>query len=151
MRIGSDGTWYYQGTPINRKPLVKLFSTVLSRDEDGVYWLTTPVERGTIEVEDAPFTAVDVRQEDGRILFQTNLDHEVVLGPDHPLRIEIDPRSDEPRPYIAVKDGLDALILRPVFYHLIDMAEEVTDGDETRFGVWSDGQYFELGIVKEDE
>lgn len=146
IRIAADGTWFYLGSPIRRMALVKLFATVLKRDEDGGYWLITPAERGRITVDDAPFTAVELDAIDGGgvepgvLNFRTNLDHRVEAGPDHPIRIAFDPESGEPRPYILVKPGLEALILRPVYYQLVDLATEV-DG---RTGVWSHGTFFPL-------
>ena len=152
IAIGRDGTWYYHGSPIGRKPLVKLFASVLRRDEGGEYWLITPVERGRILVEDAPFTAVEVTAEgDGkeRILrFRTNLDDEVEAGPDHPIRVDHDLASGEPSPYVHVRGGLEARILRPVYYHLVELGDEVKRDGETMFGVWSHGQFFPLGPVE---
>ena len=149
MRIGRDGTWYYQESPIRRIELVKLFATVLKRDSEGVFWLETPVERGRIEVDDAPFTAVEVRAErtDGAqiLRFRTNLDAEIVAGPEHPIRVEIDSETGEPSPYILVRDGLEALILRPVFYELVELAEEVAQGGGRVMGVRSGDSFFRLG------
>ncbi len=150
MRIAADGTWYYQNSPINRLPLVKLFASVLRREEDGRYWLVTPVERGLIEVEDAPFVAVDSRTEgsgrDQVIHFRTNLDQEVAAGEEHPLRIAEDPQSGEPRPYVLVRDGLEALINRPVFYRLVETAVP-DEADPARLGLWSGGRFYPLGKV----
>src|SRR4029077_17229470 len=92
MRIESDGTWHYRGSPINRMPLVKLFASVLRREGDGSYWLVTPAERGRVAVEDAPFIAVAVEVQGGGrdqcLIFRTNLDEIVTAGPEHPLRVE---------------------------------------------------------------
>ena len=151
IRIARDGTWFYRGSPIGRKPLVRLFSTVLKRDAEGQYWLETPVERGRIEVEDAPFTAVELTAEgDGRdrtLTFRTNVDDMVIVDAAHPIRVEHDPETGEPSPYVRVRDELDALILRPVFYHLVELGEErpAEEGDGTLFGVWSRGAFFPLG------
>jgi hypothetical protein len=149
IRIARDGTWFYHGSPITRKPLVRLFSTVLRRDDAGDYWLVTPVERGRIDVDDAPFTAVEVtasgagRQQ--RLTFRTNLDHEINAGPSHPIRVAENPATGEPSPYILVRDRLEALILRSVYYHLVELGmDEVVDGAHI-FGVWSEGQFFPLG------
>lgn len=160
IRIGRDGTWYYKGTPINRLPLVKLFASVLRREPDGSHWLVTPVERGTIAVDDAPFVAVDVDRsppdapadaEDVELIFRTNLDETVVAGPDHPLRVEIAADSGEPAPYIEVRNGLEALVGRAAFYRLVDMAVERDAGDGARvLGVWSKGQFFPLGPAEAD-
>lgn len=151
IRIARDGTWFYLGSPIGRKPLVKLFSTVLRREDDGSFWLVTPVERGLIEVEDAPFTAVELQVEGtGRnqvLRFRTNLDDWVEAGPDHPIRVETNPATGEPSPYILVRDRLEALILRPVFYQLVEIGEETEEGGTPRLGVWSKGTFFTLGSL----
>jgi hypothetical protein len=148
MRIDRNGTWYYRGSPIGRAALVKLFATVLRRDEEGVHWLTTPVENGRIEVEDAPFIAVEVIAEGAGpsqvIRFRTNVDDIVTLDAAHPLRVEEDSQSGEPRPYIHVRKGLEARIARPVFYHLVEYGEPAPSGDGG-FGVWSAGQFYSLG------
>ncbi|WP_332844178.1 DUF1285 domain-containing protein [Roseomonas populi] len=161
MRIARDGTWYYQGSPIGRKELVCLFATVLKREEDGSYWLETPAERGRIEVEDAPFVAVELtwghccgegacetgagtRKPPARqcLTFRTNLDEMVSADENHPIRVEIDPVTREPRPYITVRPGLEARISRPVFYELVALAQpETVDGREV-MGVWSQGVFF---------
>jgi hypothetical protein len=147
MRIARDGTWYYRGTPIRRPKLVALFSTVLKRDEDGVYWLETPVEKGLIDVEDAPFVAVELRTAgEGRareVDLRTNVDAWVPAGPDHPIRVE-EAENHEPSPYILVRDDLEALILRPVFYHLVEIAEPNPE-NENELGIWSRGRFFPLG------
>ncbi|MEP4379899.1 MAG: DUF1285 domain-containing protein [Alphaproteobacteria bacterium] len=146
MRIGRDGTWYYRGSPIGRKPLVTLFSSVLKRDKDGQYWLETPVERGRIDVDDAPFTAVEMdvtgQGRDQKLIFRTNLDETVTAGAENPLRIAFDESSGEPSPYIHVRDGLEALLTRAVYYQLADLA--VADPDRGLFGVWSGGMFFAL-------
>jgi hypothetical protein len=147
MRIDRNGTWFYQGSPIGRPALVKLFSTVLRRDADGLFWLTTPVENGRIEVEDAPFIAVEALVEgesrSRTIKFRTNVDDIVPLDAEHPLRVAFDP-TGEPRPYINVRGGLEARLNRAVYYQLVDMGEPADD-DGTIFGVWSSGQFFALG------
>jgi hypothetical protein len=149
IRIARDGTWFYRGSPIRRKELARLFSTVLSRGEDGRYWLKTPVEQGVIEVEDAPFTAVEMDaagEGKGAVLcFRTNFGDWVTAGPDHPIRVEQDAETGQPSPYITVRDNLDALILRSVFYSLVDRAESVDRDGRIVLGVWSAGEFFELG------
>jgi hypothetical protein len=149
MRIGADGTWFYRNSPIGRLPLVKLFASVLRREPDGSYWLVTPVERGTIVVDDVPFVAVEVDAEGegpSRVLsFRTNLDERVTADETHPIRVEIDTATGEPRPYIHVRDGLEARILRPVYYQLVELGEfRDLDGKES-FGIWSGGRFFTLG------
>ena len=145
IRIAKDGTWFHEGRPINRKPLVKLFSTVLRRDEAGAYWLQTPVEKGQIEVEDAPFTAVELSVEgqgQSQVLrFKTNLDAWIDCDERHPLRLAVD-EGGAPRPYILVRDGLEALILRGPYYQLAELA--VPDGPAAALGVWSRGSFFTL-------
>lgn len=149
MRIGRDGTWFYHGSPIGRKPLVKLFASVLQRDGDGDYWLVTPAERGRIKVDEVPFVAVEVNASgSGRsqtLTFRTNVDDEVVADADHPIRVAHDADSGEPRPYILVRDGLEARLLRPVFYELVGLAEVRRLGDLEVHGVWSREQFFPLG------
>jgi uncharacterized protein len=145
IRIARDGTWFYQGSPIARLPLVKLFASVLRREEDGEYWLVTPAERGRVAVEDVPFVAVAVRAEgagrDQRLVFRSNLDEEAVADAAHPLRVVADPGSGATIPYIPIRDRLEARILRPVFYHLVEFGEQ--NGEQ--FGVWSSGRFFPLG------
>lgn len=152
IRILRDGTWTYQGSPIRRLKLCQLFATVLQRDDDGVYWLVTPGERGRITVDDAPFVAVEMRETetpDGRaaLSFRTNLEHWVTADADHPIRVAEDPESGEPSPYILVRDGLEALIARPVFYDMVDRAVERTSGGETELVLESGDEAFTLGTV----
>lgn len=147
MRIGRDGTWYYRGSAIARLALVKLFAAVLRREANGSYWLVTPAERGPVEVEDAPFVAVELTVEgegrEQRLIFRTNLDEIVTAGPDHPLRTET-AADGAPSPYILVRDGLEALLARPVFYQLVELGGEEPVGDAIAFGVWSDQMFFRL-------
>lgn len=150
IRIARDGTWFYHGSPIGRKPLVKLFASVLRRGADGAYWLITPVEQCRITVDDAPFTAVEMSvagEGHNRLLsFRTNVDENVNAGPDHPIRVATDPVTGEPSPYIYVRDGLEALIVRAVFYDLVDLGVEESQADGSHvFGVWSGGTFFALG------
>lgn len=153
IRIGRDGTWFYKGSAIQRKPLVCLFSSILKRGEDGAYWLETPAERGRIEVEDAPFVAVELFWRDCDcgggvpqqcLTFRTNLDELVTADPQHPIRVQLCPRTREPRPYIMVRPGLEARISRAVFYELVALAEsEMLEGREV-LGVWSEGTFFPI-------
>ena len=149
FRIARDGTWHYHGTPIGRKELCKLFSTVLRRDDKGNFYLVTPAEQGRIEVEDAPFTAVEVIASGaGRaqtLTFRTNLDHMVTADAAHPIRVAEDARTGEPSPYVLVRDDLEALILRPQFYEIVELAEERDEGGTTVLDVWSGGAVFTLG------
>lgn len=148
MRIARDGTWYYLGTPIGRKPMVRLFSTIIRRDGDD-YFLVTPVEKVGIRVDDAPFVAVllDVEgQGEQQVLrFTSNVEDQVEAGPGHPLRVELDPVTQEPSPYVLMRGNLEALIHRNVFYQLVELAvPRVIDG-EAWLGVWSRGSFIRLG------
>lgn len=150
IRIARDGTWFYHGSPIGRKRLVKLFSTVLRREEDGQYYLVTPVEKGRITVEDAPFLAVEMtRSGAGRdqiLSLRTNVDDEVTVDDEHPIQVVHDPVTEEPSPYVRIRDNLDALIARSVYYELVAIAEPADDDDE-QLGVWSAGRFFALGSL----
>ncbi|MGR3461088.1 MAG: DUF1285 domain-containing protein [Roseovarius sp.] len=141
MRIARDGTWFYLGTPIGRPALVRLFSTILRKDGDK-YVLVTPVEKVGITVDDAPFVAVDFERdgagEGQNLRFETNVGDHVTAGPDHPIRVERDPETGEPSPYVHVRAGLEALIDRKSFYRLVEIGER-RDG---WFGLWSDGAFF---------
>lgn len=152
MRIARDGTWFYLGTPIGRAPLVRLFSTILRRDGDD-YFLVTPVEKVGITVDDAPFVAVDFEvsgKGDAQILtFTTNVEDEAIAGPDLPIRVERDPKTGEPSPYVLVRSNLEALIDRKSFYRLVDIGAH-SEIDGTRwFGLWSSGEFFPI-IPSED-
>ncbi|MDP6343978.1 MAG: DUF1285 domain-containing protein [Alphaproteobacteria bacterium] len=149
MRIARDGTWFYLGTPIARKPMVKLFSSVLRHDADDKFYLVTPVEKLGITVDDAPFLAVAMtahgRGRDQVLTFRTNVDDEVMAGPEHPLRVSLNPASQEPSPYVHVRGRLEALIARAVFYDLVELAVEEEGRGERSFGVWSAGEFFPIG------
>jgi len=151
IRINRDGLWFYHGTPIGRRELVKLFASVLRRDDDGRYLLETPAERGVIEVEDAPFLAVELTVEGAgrsqRLIFRTNIDENVVADADHPLRIATDPETGEPSPYVEVRNGLEARLARPVYYELVELGDEETINGEVQYGVWSAGTFFVLGTL----
>jgi hypothetical protein len=141
--IQKDGAWRHEGALISREALVRLFSTVLRKDPDG-YWLVTPVEKMKITVEDAPFVAVRVDR-DGEVLrFLTNVGDEVEAGPEHAIRVET-AADGEPRPYLHVRRGLEALIGRAVFYELVAMAEERPTPQGPQLGVTSGGAWFPLG------
>lgn len=147
--IRKDGSWLHEGSPINREALVRLFSTILRRDDDGFY-LVTPVEKMRIAVEDAPFVATRVDQSTaaggGKILtFLTNVGDTIEAGPDHAIRVDIDPTTGEPRPYLHVRRGLEALIARPVFYELADLAQEQDTDEGPQLGVSSNGAWFPIG------
>ena len=152
MRIAADGTWFYMGTPIGRKPLVKLFSTVLRRDPER-FVLVTPVERIGIEVEDAPFVAVEMAVEgegsDQKIVFRTNVDDVVEADGEHPLRFEIEEGTGGLKPYVLVRGGLEALVNRAVFYDLVALGVEEERDGERYFGVWSKGTFFFMAPADE--
>jgi len=143
MRIARDGTWYHQGSPIGRPAMVRLFSTILRREADGSHVLVTPVEKLDIEVEDAPFIAVEMKAEgtgrDSKLAFRLNTGDLVTAGPEHPLRFVED--TDGPRPYLVVRGGMEALVVRSVYYELAECA--IAD-DATPAGLWSDGAFFPL-------
>ena len=142
MRIARDGTWYHQGSPIGRQAMVRLFSTILRREADGRFVLITPVEKLDIEVEDAPFVAVELKAEGQgeamSLAFRLNTGDLVVAGPDRPLRFEAGPEG--PHPYLRVRGGLDALVARPVYYELAELA--LASGDPP--GLWSGGAFFPM-------
>ena len=149
MEIRKDGSWWHQGTKFTREKLVKLFSTILRKDEDGSTYLVTPYEKVIIHVEDAHFIGVrvDQAQEDGQLvlLVTTNLGETVEVSAEHPLRVEIDAETGEPAPYVLVRGRLEAKLSRPAFYELVELAEEVDD----RLVIRSRGQYFEIGSLED--
>ncbi|MBM7066262.1 DUF1285 domain-containing protein [Actibacterium sp. 188UL27-1] len=143
MRIARDGTWFYEGTPIGRAPLVKLFSSIL-RKEDDRYFLVTPVEKVGIVVEDAPFVAVDIEPIGEDLQFTTQVGDVVTAGPDHPIRVERDPKTGEPSPYVLIRNNLEALIDRKSFYRLVDQGSHSDHGGDRWFGVHSGGVFFPI-------
>ena len=153
MRIAADGTWFYCGTPIGREAMVRLFASVLRRDEDGRTYLVTPVEKCGITVDDVAFVAVEMRAEgDGpdRILaLRTNVGDRFPVDDDHPLRFEIDPVNGGLKPYVRVRGRLEARLARPVLYDLVALGETVSRDGRDWFGVWSAGRFF--AIVPADE
>jgi uncharacterized protein len=158
--IRRDGTWLYRGSPILRKELVCLFSGVLKREADGSFWLETPAERGRIEVEDAPFVAVELDWNgDDRqqiLSFRTNVDQVITAGPDHPIRVAHDILTCEPTPYIRVRPGVgtpavEARINRAVYYELVALAVPEWVGCRRMLGVWSCGKFFSLGELPPGE
>ena len=151
MAIRADGSWWHEGGRMNRERMVKMFSRILRKDEDGKTYLVTPYEKVVVDVEDAPFIAVRVDRagEAGpqqALAFLTNVGDVAVAGPDNPIRVETDAETGEPAPYVLVRGRLEAKLTRPAFYELVDMAE--TDPkDETVLGVWSQGVFFPLGAA----
>jgi hypothetical protein len=148
MEIRADGTWFYMGTPIGKAPLVRLFSTVLRKDEDGRTYLVTPVEKVGIRIEDAPFVAVEMNLSgdgEGRVLtFRTNVGDVVEAGPEHALRFVDEAGTDGLKPYLHVRGRLEALIARPVMYELVDAGEEIEIGGKPMFSVRSRGAVFPI-------
>ncbi|MDE2384617.1 MAG: DUF1285 domain-containing protein [Alphaproteobacteria bacterium] len=144
MRVGRDGLWHYMNSPIGRLPLVKLFSSVLRLDEDGKYYLVTPVEKCGIVVEDAPFFAVRMRAEGagrGQVIhLETQVEEEVQVGPEHPLRFVDEEGTGGLKPYVLVRRNLEALVSRALFYDLVALG--CVEGEW--FGVWSSGQFFPM-------
>ena len=150
MRIAADGTWFYRNSPIGRLKLVQLFAIALQRDDDGRYWLVTPGERGEVEVEDAPFVIVEMRLEPGdvpEIHFRTNLNHWFRLDDTHPLTMRAPDGDTTPRPYVHVRDGLDALVNRSVYYELVHLAR--VEGN--RLLLDSAGHGFVLGTLDDPD
>ena len=151
MKIARDGQWYYDNSPIGRKKLVRLFSTILRHDKDGEHYLVTPVEKIRIEVEDAPFIAtlmqVTGSGQEQVLRFETNVGDFAEAGPDHAMRFEIDAKTGEPSPYVHIRARLEALISRAVFYDLVALG--VVEGD--KFGVWSHGMFFPITDAAEVE
>lgn len=148
MEIRADGTWFYMGTPIGRAPLVRLFSTVLRKDEDGKTYLVTPVEKVGIRVVDAPFVAVEmnVADKDGerQLTFRTNVGDVVEVGPDHPLRFEIKGENSELKPYLLVRGRLEALVSRAVMYDLVELGEVVEMDGREMFAVRAAGEIYPI-------
>lgn len=142
LKIGSDGTWFYEGTPIKRLPLVKLFASVLRREDEG-YFLVTPVEKVPIEVALLPFVALEMtvagEGREQRLSFRTNVDDVVTANDEHPIGFHAVP-GGPPVPYVLVRDGLKAKLARAVYYELAGLAVE--GAEKGTLGVWSDGVFF---------
>lgn len=147
MRIARDGTWFYEGTPIGRPALVKVFSNILKREGDR-YFLVTPVEKVGITVEDAPFVAVDFdvtgAGEAQSVTFTTHVGDTATAGPDHPIRMTRDAKTGEPSPYVLIRANLEALIDRKSFYRLVDLCVHHHHDGTRWFGLWSGGVFFPL-------
>ena len=144
MRIDREGKWYFMNSPIGRERMVKLFSRVLRFDDDGFYYLVTPIEKIRLLVEDKPFLIIDYsikKRDDCQIItFITNTYDEFELSSKHPLRVVINEESNEPSPYALVRSNLEGLLSRNVFYKLVDAAEEF----EGVLGIWSNNTFFKL-------
>lgn len=144
IRIARNGSWFHEGSPIRRQRMVDLFATILRRDADGEFYLVTPVEKLRIQVDDAPFVAIDLdaagSDSEQVLVFKTNVGDRVVADAQHPLRVSEHPDTREPSPYVMVRDGLEALINRPTYYRLAELIRE----HEGVQGVWSGGEFFAL-------
>ncbi len=161
--IQRDGTWLYRGSPIRRKPLVCLFASVLRRDEMGTYWLETPAERGSIEVEDAPFVAVELDWRgcgrDQVLAFRTNVDQIVCAGPEHRLSVDWRrPCHDDGGgavPYLHVRgegrQSIQARVGRAVYYELAALAVRGQSQGQDCLGVWSQNMFFPIGRLPPEE
>jgi len=152
IRIAADGNWFHEGRRFQRAAMVKLFASILRR-EDNSYYLVTPAEKLRIQVEDAPFVAnlVERIDDDGEtaIVFTTNIGERIVVDADHAIRVDIDAHTREPRPYVHLRDDLEALISRSAFFDLLNLAHEITRDGGRYLTVTSMGQEFELGSTDE--
>jgi len=154
IRIDRSGVWHYRGSPIPRKDMVCLFASTLTRDAAGGYWLVTPAEMGRIEVDDAPFLAVELfvagAGRDQILSVRTNVDEIVTIDDGHPLDVQTDPATGEPSPYVTVRDGICARLSRPVYYEVVARGlEEKIDGTQF-YGVWSSRQFFVIGRLDDE-
>lgn len=147
MRIASDGTWYHEGAPIRRPAMVRLFSTILRREPDGRHVLVTPVEKLEIEVETTAFRAIEMRTDgegrERRVAFKLDSGDAVILGPDHSLRIAEGEHGPSPR--LLVRHGLEAELVRPVYYEVAEIA--LAEGHKPP-GIWSEGEFFPLDATR---
>ena len=146
--ITADGVWHYQGSPIERAALTRLFASILRREADGKHYLVTPVEKVVVKVEDAPLLAVEMWAEgegaSQALSFRSNLDDVILCGPDHPLRFAPDAATAAPKPYLAVRHGLDALATRAVYLEMVEHGVIETAADGRSFGLWSRGAFFPM-------
>ena len=152
IRISADGTWFHQGRRFQRDSMVKLFAGILRREDDA-YFLVTPAEKLRIQVEDAPFVATLVEgiEDKGQpaIVFTTNIGEKIVADHEHPIRVDIDASTNQPRPYVHLREGLDALICRSAFYDLLNLAQETKRDGVGYLSITSMGEEFELGSTDE--
>lgn len=147
MKIARDGTWYHEGSPINRANMVRLFASILRKEGDD-YFLVTPVEKVGITVQDAPFVAInfDISDQNGDqvLTFETNVGEYAEAGPDHPIRVTRDIETGEPSPYVLIRNNLEALIDRKSFYRLVEIGEDFNVEGTLWFGIRSNGAFFPL-------
>ena len=155
MRIDRDGTWFYQGGPIGRPEMVRLFSGMVHRDAEGGYWLAHPGEMARIRVEDVPFIGVALYREgcgaDRILSVRTNVGDRIAIDADHPLRMGAVPGDGGAAPYLTVRAGLEARLTRSVYYELADLAEPMELNGATWLGVWSGGDFFPIGKTETDD
>lgn len=148
MRIARNGDWFYQGTKLSRESLVKLFSSILRLDEDGSYYLVTPVEKFRIQVEDAPFVAHSLQREGTgetqELWLTTNTGERLRIDDEHPLRVD-GADGDQPIPYVRVRRNLEALVERQTFYELASLVEEGNGPHAGQLGVISAGNFYVIG------
>lgn len=148
IRIARDGSWSYMGSLIRREALVRLFASVLRKDEDGRHYLVTPVEKIGITVEDTPFLAVELHAEgvsqNLKLTLRTNVGDVVHVGKEHPLRFETDPANGGLIPYVLVRGRLEARLTRPLLYQLVELFEEAEKPEGTFVGIWSEGAFFSI-------
>ena len=153
MHIDQNGIWHYRGSPINRPNFIKLFASILRRDKSGAYWLITSTEIAPVEVEDVPFTVVELQVKDTHhnqtIKFVTNVGTSATADTNHPLRIDINSETGEPSPYITLDHNIEAKVNRPTYYDLVMLAVEEKVGEEKIFGVWSGGMFHKLCSMAE--
>lgn len=146
LKIDEAGTWWYQGSSIKRHNMVKLFSTILRKEEDGSHVLVTPVEKIIIEVEDVPFIAVELQIEgsgpEQKIFIRTNVDEVITIDENHPVTFRIDPENKGLKPYIEIRNGLLARLTRTMTYDLLEKLEEQQVNGQDCVGIWSSGHFF---------
>ena len=153
MRIAADGSWFYQGTPILRDRMVRLFSTILRKDDDGRTYMVTPEEKYGITVDDAHFTAVEMQIENEgpnqTLLLRTNVEEIVRVNAQHPLRFQQTDTEGGIKPYVLVRGKLEALLSRAIFYELAEIGVVVEHEGKDWFGVWSAGVFWPMALADE--
>jgi len=148
MLIRADGSWLYNGSPIGRAALVRLFASILRKDAER-YVLVTPVEKVGIKVEDAPFVATAMRREGaegedaGGLVFETNMGDLTRAGAEHAMRFERG-AHDGIKPYVHVRGGLWARLTRPLAHELVTLAVEREIDGEGWLGVASGNTFFPM-------
>lgn len=149
IRIARDDSWFYKGALMERRALTRLFSTIMRREDDNEYYLVTPVEKWRIQVEDTPLQAHSLKAvgegEHQELYLTTSTDEILLLGDLHPLVVGVYPGSDEPRPVVHVRHGLEARLVTSAFYDLAGYVVENPRSSSGSLGVWSDGVFFEIG------